>query len=359
MKITGVKITQLEWQRMPYHWRDGILPGGPTARGGLLEIFTDTGITGYSTCGGMNLDEVKYQILGQDPLNIERIWQGFWRNLRTSNLGFAIGPVDCALWDIAGKAASLPVYRLLGGMRDAIPAYASTLTLDSIEEYLSLADRCLAKGYKAIKLHAWGRLDQDAALCKALRQHVGADITLMYDTSSMFNMYEDALWFGRRLEEQNYYWYEEPMDHFNLTVLARLAAELDIPLAVAEATHGGPFDALSHIRAGAGDIILTGPLDAFKGGITGVMKTAHICEAFGVLCAIHGSAIAHLHTACAIYNSRFFECIVPEGHFGIPGIHEAAKEIHPDGTARPWDKPGLGYEIDWEWVKGHTVGIIE
>lgn len=356
MKITSVKIHHVEWERGPYHWRDGIKPNGTMAQTALLRILTDDGVDGVSTCpGNVDIEEIKFQLIGRDPLNRERIWQDFWRNLRSSNLGFAIGPVDCALWDLAGKVANQPVYKLLGGMRDRIPAYASTVTLDSLDEFMKLADVCLEKGYKAIKLHAWGRLDQDAELCRALRKRVGDDIVLMYDASSMFNLFEDAVWFGRQLEEQNFYWYEEPMDHFNMTALARLANELEIPLAVAEATHGGPWDALAQIRAGAADIILTGPSDAFKGGFTGVLKTAHICEGYGMMCAIHGGSIACLHTACAIYNTKYFERLVPETYYAPPGIRDASTEIDSDGYAAPWDAPGLGIEVDWDWMKMHTI----
>jgi L-alanine-DL-glutamate epimerase-like enolase superfamily enzyme len=360
MKITGVKIHHVEWERGPYHWRDEIMPKGPTGKAALLRILTDEGIEGLSPySAGADVEEIKWQLIGEDPLDRERIWQKFWRNLRSSRLGFAIGPVDCALWDLLGKVSNMPVYKLLGGMRDQVPAYASTVTLDSLEEYMDLAEICLDKGYKAIKLHAWGRLEQDAELCRALRQKVGDDIELMYDASSMFNIYEDAVWFGRQLEEQGYFWYEEPMDHFNMTALARLAAELDIPLAVAEATHGGPWDVLAHIKAGAADIILTGPSDAFKGGFTGVMKTAHICEGYGIMCAIHGGSIACLHAACAIYNTKYFERLVPETYYAPPGIHDAATEIDSEGYARPWDKPGLGIQVDWDWVNKHTVGVEE
>ena len=360
MKITDVKIHYVEWDRGAYHWRDGIMPQGPKAQTGLLRIMTDEGVEGLSRCGGgINIDEVKWQLVGENPMDRERIWQNFWRNLRTSNLGVAIGPVDCALWDLFGKATAMPVYKLLGGMRDKIPAYASTLTLDSMAEYMELAERCLDKGYKAIKLHAWGRLEEDAELCRRLREKVGDDIELMYDASSMFNLYQDAVWFGRRLEEQNFFWYEEPVDHFNMTVLARLADELDIPLAVAEATHGGPWDALAHIRAGAADIILTGPSDAYKGGFTGVMKTAHICEGYGIMCAIHGGSVACLHAACGIYNTKYFERLVPETFGSPPGIRDAASEIDSDGYARPWDKPGLGIDVDWDWVDAHTVRVLE
>ena len=360
MEITGVKVHRIEWHRGPYHWRDGIMPSGPLARTALLRIQTDEGIEGLSPyTAGANLAEVKYQLLGRDPLDRERIWQDFWRNLRTSQLGHAIGPVDVALWDLFGQVTGQPCYKLLGGMRDSIPAYASTVTVDSLPEYMELADECLDLGYKAIKLHAWGRLQQDALLCKALRERVGPDIELMYDASSMFNIYEDAVWFGRQLEEANYLWYEEPMDHFNMTVLARLAAELDIPLAVAEATHGGPWDALAHIRAAAADVILTGPLDSYKGGFTGVLKTAHICEGYGLMCAMHGSSIASLHAALAVYNTRFFERLVPASYYAPPGIRDASTDIGPDGMARAWDSPGLGLEIDWKWVDAHTIGLEE
>jgi L-alanine-DL-glutamate epimerase-like enolase superfamily enzyme len=359
VEITGVKAHYVEWERGPYHWRDGIMPSGATARSGLLRILTDEGIEGVAPYGGgAGMEEIKYQLLGQDPMDRERIWQSLWRNLRSSRLGYAIGAVDCALWDLLGKLSGQPTCKLLGGMRDRVPAYASTVTLDSLEEYMELAEQCLERGYRAIKLHAWGRLQEDAGLCKALRQAVGDEITLMYDASSMFNLFEDAVWFGRRLEEQGYYWYEEPMDHFGVTALARLADELEIPLAVAEATHGGPWDALAQIRAGAADIILTGPLDAYKGGLTGVLKTAHVCEGHGVMCAMHGGSIASLHAACAIYNTRFFERLVPEPYYTPPGIIDASTDIR-DGYAQPWDKPGLGIEVDWEWVDRHTVGVEE
>ncbi len=358
MKITDVKVHHIEWERGPYHWRDEIMPAGSTARTALLRILTDAGVEGMSGYrAGADLNEIKYQLVGEDPLDRERIWQKFWRNLRTSHLGFAIGPVDCALWDLLGQVTNLPVYKLLGAIRDKLPAYASTVTVDSLEEYMDLADASLEKGYKAIKLHAWGRLQEDAELCHELRRHVGDDIVLMYDASSMFNLYEDAVWFGRQLEEANFYWYEEPMDHFNITVLARLAAELDIPLAVAEATFGGPFDALAQIQTGAADIILTGATDPFKGGITGVMKTAHICEGFGMMAALHGGSIANLHAGCAIYNTKYFERLVPETYYTPPGIRDASTEIDSEGFARPWDTPGLGIEVDWDWVNKHTVAV--
>jgi L-alanine-DL-glutamate epimerase-like enolase superfamily enzyme len=358
MKITDVKVHVVEWERPGYFWRDGIMPGKPKGRSGLMRILTDEGVEGMAPCrGGISIDEVKFQLIGRDPLNREEIWQAFWKNLRSSNLGFAIGSVDCALWDLLGQMSGLPVYKLLGAVRDEVPTYASTFTVETLADYMELAQGCLDRGYRAIKLHAWGRLDEDAELIKALRSLTGDDVELMYDASSGFPLYEDAVWFGRRLEEQRFFWYEEPMDHFNMTVLARLAAELDIPLAVAEATHGGPWDALAQIRAGAADVILTGPTDAFKGGFTGVLKTGHICEGYGIMCAMHGGSIASLHAACALSNTKYFERLIPEDFHTPPGIQDASSQIE-NGMARPWNEPGLGIHVDWDWVKAHQVAEL-
>lgn len=357
MKITDVTVSVVEWDRPGMHWRDGIKADGPRARAGFLRISTDEGVEGIAPYGGgADLQEIRWKLIGADPLARERIWQDMWRNLRTSRLGLAIGPVDVALWDLAGKLAGQPVYKLLGGMRDRIPAYASTRTLDSLEEYMRLAEECVGRGFRAIKLHAWGRLQEDAELCRAMRRRVGDGIALMYDASSMFAQYEDALWLGRQLEDNGFAWYEEPMDHFNTTALARLAAALDIPLATAEATHGGPFDALAHLRAGAADIILTGPLDQYKGGFTGVLKTAHICEAHGVQCAIHGGSIASLHAACAVYNTRAFERVLPEAYGVPPGVCDPSTVVDSEGCCSPGDKPGLGLELDWKWIDAHAAG---
>ena len=85
----------------------------------------------------------------------------------------------------------------------------------------------------------------------------------------------------------------------------------------------------------------------------------YICEGYGIMCAMHGDSITCLHAACALYNSRFFERLVPEKYYAPPGIVDAATEIDCEGYARPWDKSGLGIEVDWEWVKRHTVKVEE
>ena len=123
----------------------------------------------------------------------------------------------------------MPLYKMIGGYRDRIPAYASTVTYATIEEFLDVADQCLEYGFRAIKLHAWGDPKKDAKLGQELRNHVGPDIELMYDGSAGFDLV-DAIYVGRALAEAGFFWYEEPMREFNIDAYRRLRDKVDIPL---------------------------------------------------------------------------------------------------------------------------------
>ncbi len=359
MKIASVKVQVIEYERTFYHWCDDLPVPPTTVHSPFLRIVTDDGLEGH--CFGApgfgegGVGDVGAWLVGQDPLNRERIWQRFWKAARSGWQG-KLAAVDVALWDLLGKATGQPVYKLLGGYRDEIPAYASSNTLDSVEEYAELAHECVERGYRAFKLHIWGRPKDDVAACRIVRETVGDDVVLMLDASSQYSV-EDAIWVGRALEELNYYWLEEPIDHYNFSGLAELGRKLRIPLAVGEATQGSVSDAANHIKLGVGEIFLTDPM--LKAGFTGAIKTAHLWEAFGLRCAVHGSVIACLHTALAIPSCRFFESRVPEGISQCHGIHTSATEIDANGMVHPWQKPGLGVEIDWGFLDKHTVATLD
>ncbi len=197
--------------------------------GGLLRVLTDEGIEGlaFSRRGKILTDLVERRIrkdlIEQDALQKEWLWQRMWELDRIEEFPiYILGVVDEALWDITSKRANLPLYQLLGGYRTAIPAYASTVTFGSIEEYLDVADQCLGPGYPAIKLHAWGDARKDAKLSLALRKHVGDDIPLMYDGSAGFDL-PDAIYLGNALAEAGYLWYEDPMREFSVSAYKQLA----------------------------------------------------------------------------------------------------------------------------------------
>ena len=172
--------------------------------------------------------------------------------------------------------ANLPVYQLLGGYRDSIPAYASTTSYDTEKEYLDVIDAALEEGYPSIKLHLRFRdVKTNARLCRTIRKHVGDDIELTLDASAIWD-YQDSLWFGRVLEELNFYWYEEPMREFDLESYRKLCDALDIPILAAECSDGAHWNAAEFIRRGACDIMRTST--HYKGGFTGGMKVGQLAE---------------------------------------------------------------------------------
>lgn len=165
MKITNVEVILVDRPAFApaFVWRKGV-PGsdGPITTGWLV-IETDAGITGFASAprGVILKDYVdrrfKNELIGMDPLQREYLWERAWELDRIERFAPNMAHVvDVALWDIGAKAAKLPVYKLIGGYRESIPAYASTVTYSSIAEFLDIADQALELGYPAIKLHAFG-----------------------------------------------------------------------------------------------------------------------------------------------------------------------------------------------------------
>ena len=155
-------------------------------------------------------------------------------------LPHAVGTVDIALWDIAGKAAGLPVHRLLGTCRDRIPAYFSTAHHQTAAEYADEAVYWREQGWRGYKLHPprgpWLPPGQsppvgfDIEACAAVRAAVGDDMTLMLDSSWSYS-YPDALRVGQAIQDLGYFWYEDPLPDHDIHGYARLARHLQHPAA--------------------------------------------------------------------------------------------------------------------------------
>ena len=342
MKITAVEVEVTETPvKHVFRWRAGVPGSGTTQINAKLTIVTDEGITGVAHSGhGRIIEELvdrrlREMLVGRDPLLKEDLWERVWELDRIEELPiYALGLADIALWDLTAKVAGLPLYKVIGGYRDRIPAYASTVTFETTEEYLECADQCLAYGFRAIKLHAWGEARADAELCQRLRDHVGPDVDLMYDGSAGFDLVE-ALYVGRACEEAGYLWYEEPMREFNIEAHRRLTERLSIPLLVAETSDGCHFNVADFIARGAAGMVRTST--HYKGGITGGLRIAHLAEAFNLRAEVHGGGPANLHLACAIPNTTYYESLVTT----LPIEVEAG--IGRDGAISPPDVPGIGW----------------
>ncbi|MBT7552122.1 MAG: hypothetical protein HN611_25955, partial [Gemmatimonadetes bacterium] len=165
MKITDVEVihsrTMNQGRRAGTRWGYGVWLDAEETEGtvAITRISTDEGITGHMLGGNKATMEgpVKQLLVGENPLNREKLWH--WMD-QMSTFGHSLtehelGVVDCALWDLAGQKAGLPVYQLLGGTREKIEAYASTYpNLGGPEVYVELAQDCVKRGYKAFKVHA-------------------------------------------------------------------------------------------------------------------------------------------------------------------------------------------------------------
>ena len=350
MRITSVEV---ELVHVPAHapafrWRDG-LPGSEEATtGAWLAIRTDEGISGYAfSQRGVILKDIvdrrlRDELVGADPLAREFLWNRLWELDRIDRFPvYLSGVVDLALWDIAGKLAGLPLYQLLGSFRSAIPAYASTVTFGSIEEYLDVADQCIELGFSAIKLHAWGDARRDARLSQALRDHVGDDIQLMYDGSAGFDLL-DAVYLGDALHDAGYLWYEEPMREFSVSAYKQLGERVKVPLLLGEVAEGAHMNSGDFIATGIASAVRTGA--GLRGGITGAMRIAHLADSYLLRAEVHGGGQANTHLCMAISNTTYYEALVDSNPVRRPD------EVGADGLVHAIDRPGIGYDFEHELV---------
>lgn len=354
MKIIDIKAYTLEHEvKHVFIWRKGLPGSGTKGQSTWLRVITDEGIEGFSNVGrgaiGMDLIQryAKDLLIGKDPLQKELLWHEMWELDRIEEFPmYFLGVFDIALWDITAKAANLPLYKILGGYREKLPAYASTVTFKSTEEFLDVADQCLDYGFRAIKLHAWGDAKRDAKLCQDLRTHVGDDIELMYDGSAGFNPYE-SLYLGRALEDAGYYWYEEPMREFSIGAYRDLCHDLKIPVLAAECSDGCHYNVADFIRHDAADMVRVSA--GYKGGITGAMRVAHLADSFQKTAEVHGGGAPNLSICCAIKNNSFYETLIPCNPIDV----EAA--VDHEGYVHAINAPGVGFSVDVEYLEKHAI----
>ncbi len=358
MKITDVKVTVIEVES-PMR---GLAAN--MAQADLVQVFTDEGIEGdYLASEGRSsgqglayaiVEGLKPMLVGRDPFDRESILDSIV-NRHTAIVSMnAVGALDVALWDIAGKATGLPIYKLLGGYREKIRAYASCLGFDTLKGYADHAKDLVGKGYTAIKLHPMGGAKEHVEACRATREAVGDGIDLMLDSMCRYDRRE-ALWVGRELEKLNFYWYEEPLWNSDLEGNKELSNLLDIPIAGTEAmyttktAHFIPYIA-DHIV----DIIRA---DAQR-GITLAKKVADICDAFNMKFEAHSwgyaaSQFANLHVVGAIKNTDFFEKMEPGERYDV--CAKDTIQIDEEGFVHMPTKPGLGMEFDFEEVERRKI----
>ena len=323
---------------------------------GLMRLVTDQDLEGW--CFGVGADTARAidaafrdVLLGTDPLDRERLWQEGMRLDRYKYLAHGVrGLVDVALWDLAGKAANLPVYQLAGGYRDRLPCYMSGHHHDAVEAYVEEALRAKSQGFAGHKDHCHLGADGMALVARACREAVGPDFHLMHDAVAQYILV-DALRVGRVLDEVGYYWFEEPLKDCDLKGLKHLCDALDLPIAATEYLPGTIHATAQVLAQGAADIVRASV--PWRGGITDMLKIARLAESFDVACEITSVGctfgFVHAHVIGALRNCTFFEGWQPGSLAGEPFV---TNPIHiVDGHLDVPKGAGLGLELDWDAIE--------
>jgi len=342
------------------HWLPEAREGLYTIRAQFCEIETDEGVSGL---GGPTTREQAYIIqhqfapllIGHDPLATERIWDRLYRSAVHGRKGvtmMALSVVDCALWDLKGKWAGAPVYRLLGGpTRETIPAYASALGY-SLEPDLvrERAQEIVKQGYRATKwFFRHGPTDgvdgivRNVELARTLRESVGPDVDIMLDCWMSWDV-PYTIEMARRLEEYHPRWIEEPVLPDKIEQYAEIRRSVHIPIAGGEHeyTRWG-LKALMDARA----VDVLQPDIYWAGGISEVWKICALASAYDLPVIPHGHSVpatVHVLAAQPVTTCPLLEYLIKWNE-----IHQFFLKypIKPaGGVVRLPTRPGVGMELD-------------
>lgn len=329
----------------------------------IVCVTTDQGLEGigvtYHEVGGQaTADLIKRdmspRMLGRDPLDTEVLWNEFFHYLRgvgRKGLTYcAISAVDTALWDLKGKIAGMPLYKLLGGGRTSVPIYASGgWTSYSDDELVDEMRRMVARGFKAVKFKVgYGGGQQprrDVERVRKVREALGPDIALMVDANNSFDA-ATAVVLANRIREYDITLFEEPVFADDIPGLARFKRGTDIPLATGE--H-------EYLKFGVRDLLLNEAADivqvdgARAGGYTEMLKCAALTQAWNVKFAPHAMENIHLQLAAAVPNTLFLERLLMFEDLTAQVFKDAPVPV--DGYMHVPDLPGLGLNLDMDFIK--------
>lgn len=345
----------------------------PKAQRVIVYVHTDQGVTGIGE--GREPAPIALKagfgelLIGEDPCEIGRLWQKLFdatasrepalKGWTRESMLAALAAIDAALWDLLGKVAGLPLYRLLGGHNREMDCYVTGAyyregagdreLVEEMEKYLKL-------GYRAIKIKVGGAsVDEDVRRAKLIRRTVGKDVVLMVDANKGWRL-RDAIEASKRLSECDFLWLEEPLQwHDEVEPLVRLKKDCPIPLAAGE--H-------EMTRHGVRRLIATGAVDwiQFDGhkfsGPTEWLRVAHLCDAHNVMVSPHREPQMHGHLMTAIPNGRWLETFAnPDREPWWFELYTRRPEV-VNGKMKMLDEPGIGVEIDQSAINKYGTKLV-
>ncbi|MCC7367454.1 MAG: mandelate racemase/muconate lactonizing enzyme family protein [Chloroflexi bacterium] len=375
MKITDVEVIRLRSPKLSRPLKPAWTPGGSWIQreAVLVRVDTDEGITGW---GAVNATDVvgaiepwiKPRLIGKDPFTLEQHARIF------RNAGGAWG-VEIALWDIIGKATGQPVYKLWGGHKDRVPGYASCIELASGEQRAEDAAARRAEGWRAMKLrlHDW-TIKEDIAQVEGVRKAMGDDFVILVDANQAQQpgtrqpdegpvwSYQRALQTARELERLGVFWLEEPLDRYDFEGLSKLCAAIDVMHIAGGENNKGLHEYRALVEQNVYDVIQ--PESMVSETMSSLRKVCALAELHRKLVAPHHGGggiglVAHLHLACAVPNSTYFEMLCEPPVMTTTDFQWYLEEplaIDADGNIVAPSGPGLGVQPDPQRLIGDRVG---
>ncbi len=329
-----------------------------TADGVVSESYTGDTDAEQDRIVGIIHDELAPAILGRSATDPEGAWRAMEPAtndiLRERGLALqAIASVDTAIWDLFARALGMPLYRVWGATTDVLP-------ISIIGGYYHLANDELARvirsyverGFAGCKLKVGGRSPEvDAARVRIAREAGGPGFALMVDANQGYTL-EEAVAFGRRVHELDIRWFEEPVRWTNDRRWMRdVRYRTNIPVCA-----GQSEVTLQGLR----DLVVDGAIDvsnfdaSWVGGPTIWRKAAGLCAAFGVQMGHHEEPQVSAHLLASVPDHAFVECFDEERDPLFWNISDFPTRIHDGQYALP-ARPGLGLELDWDFVRAHAV----
>lgn len=368
MKITRIEVLELEaplekpWRIATFELKSLLAT--------VVRVHSDEGLTGLGECivrlgpGATRavIEEVLAPVaIGRDVFDIEGIWDDMYRTMRARghSRGYlleAISGIDIALWDLLGKKLGLPVARLLAGHgRSAVPAYASSILLDTPAVMAGEAERLAAEGYTGIKMKVGGGRSADIARMDAVRKAVGANVDVMLDANSGYDA-PTAIAVGLHAETLGMFWLEEPVVPDDLPGYRRIRSALrNVRLAAGE----GEFSVAGFrpfLEEGLLDVVQ--PDIARAGGFTGCRRIAALAGAYNVAVAPHTGASGPICIAASLHFAGATPGLLTFEHMYIHNpLHAILTQPLPQpkaGVIAVPTTPGIGVELDSDAVRRFT-----
>ncbi|MDR7419845.1 MAG: enolase C-terminal domain-like protein [Armatimonadota bacterium] len=336
----------------------------------LVKVHTDGGLVGLGevscTPGWSGEDQVSAAhfirtlleplLVGEDPTAIERLTARLARGVAGNP--FTKSALEMALWDLLGKSAGLPVYRLLGGpVREFVPTKFS-VSGQAPERAAEIAAWAVDQGFRTMKVKVGLNPDEDVARVRAVRRAVGPDVRLGVDANGGWAP-RVAIQTIRRLTEFGIYFAEQPVPALDVTWLADVRRAVPVPVMADESVYTLQ-DAMAVVRAGAADILSV--YVGKGGGIGPARKVAAVAEAAGLTCTVGSNlelgvasaAMIHLAMSTPGIGAEEFPCDILGPFFYESDVLAEPLPINA-GEARPLERPGLGVALDDAKVERYRV----